>query len=179
MATPPTITTKNLTGKFFMNKTLSDDLDDVLTEQGIGWFTRRLISVAAITLDIKHYVEDDMEHIDIEQTATGGIKGTTENRILDWKERPHEDHLFGKLIAQSRRTNLEDVQDEFLKKDWLEGEAREDGLIEAFAVSENGWNARQVWGFEEFDGKRHYSRHLRFEKGDKTLFKKMVYDYFE
>ena len=54
-------------------------------EQGIGWMTRKLISVATITLDIKHYTEEGTEHIDIEQTATGGIKGTTENRILDWK----------------------------------------------------------------------------------------------
>ncbi|KAG0128338.1 hypothetical protein HOY82DRAFT_467842, partial [Tuber indicum] len=123
-------------------KTLSDDLDDVLTEQGVGWFTRRPISVPTISLDIKHFVKDDTEHIDIEQTATGGIKGATENRIRDWK--PHEDCLFGKLTAQSRRIKLEDVPDEFLKKDWLEGEAREDGLVEAFALSENGWNAQYV-----------------------------------
>lgn len=37
----------------------------------------------------------------------------------------------------------------------------------------------QIWGFEEFDENRHYSRHIRFEKGEKTLLKKMVYDYFE
>ena len=36
------------------------------------------------------------------------------------------------------------MQDEFLKKGWLEGEAREDGLVEAFVVSVNGWSARQV-----------------------------------
>ncbi|PWW73304.1 hypothetical protein C7212DRAFT_332193 [Tuber magnatum] len=179
MAAPPNITSKDLTGKFFMNKTLSDDIDEVLAEQGIGWLTRSIISIATITLHIKHCVEEGTEHIDIEQTATGGIKGTTENRILDWKERPHYDHLFGELTGQSRRTKLEDVQDEFLRTGWLVDEARRDGLIEAFVVSVNGWNARQIWGFEEFDGKRYYSRHLRFEKGDKTLFKKLVYDYFE
>lgn len=179
MAAPPTITSKNLTGKFFMNKTLSDDLDEVLMEQGIGWVTRKLISVATITLNVKHYTEDDTEHIDIEQTATGGIQGTTENRILDWKERPHKDYLFGEVAGQSRRVQLEDVQDEFLKKGWLEGEAREDGLVESFVVSVNGWSVRQIWGFEEFDENRHYSRHIRFEKGEKTLLKKMVYDYFE
>lgn len=53
--------------------------------QGIGWFKRRAISLATITLDIKQYRDDEgVEHIDIEQTATGGIKGTTENRTLDW-----------------------------------------------------------------------------------------------
>lgn len=41
--------------------------------------------MATITLAVKQYRDDDgVEHIDIEQTATGGIKGTTENRTLDW-----------------------------------------------------------------------------------------------
>ncbi|RPA91392.1 hypothetical protein L873DRAFT_1819589 [Choiromyces venosus 120613-1] len=178
MAAPPTITSKNLTGKFFMNKTLSDDLDEVLKEQGVSWLIRKAISIATITLDIKHYTEEGVEHIDIEQSATGGIKGTTENRTLDWKERPHEDYLFGKLTGQSRRIKLEEVTDEFLKAGWLEGEAKEDGLVESFVVSVNGWSAHQIWGFEEFDGKRYYTRHLKFEKGETELLRKMVYDYF-
>ena len=41
----------------------------------MGWMTRKLISVATITLDIKHYMEEGTEQIDIDQTPTGGIKG--------------------------------------------------------------------------------------------------------
>lgn len=53
--------------------------------QGVSWFTRKAIRFSTITLDIKQYRDDDgVEHIDIDQTATGGIKGTTENRTLDW-----------------------------------------------------------------------------------------------
>jgi len=60
------------------------------------------------------------------------------------RERPHKDYLFGELTGQSHRVQLEDVQDEYLKTGWLEGEAREDGVIEAFVVSVNGWTVRQV-----------------------------------
>lgn len=57
----------------------------MLTLQGVGWFTRKAIQLATVTLDINQYRDDNgVEHIDIEQTATGGIKGTTENRTLDW-----------------------------------------------------------------------------------------------
>lgn len=57
----------------------------MLTLQGIGWIVRKAISIATITLDVKQYRDDEgVEHIDIEQTATGGVKGTTENRTLDW-----------------------------------------------------------------------------------------------
>ena len=45
---------------------------------------------------MKHYKDDSgVEHIDIDQTLTGGIKGTSENRTLDWTERPNNDHVFG------------------------------------------------------------------------------------
>lgn len=41
-------------------------------------------------------------HIDIDQVATGGIRGTTEKRITDWAEREHSDHIFGTVVGQSR-----------------------------------------------------------------------------
>lgn len=55
-----------------------------------------MISIATITLHVKHYKTDDgVEAIDIRQTLTGGIEGTQENRTLDWVERAHEDKVFG------------------------------------------------------------------------------------
>jgi hypothetical protein len=41
-------------------------------------------------------------HIDLDQTATGGIQGTTEQRNLDWSETSHEDHIFGTLKSRNR-----------------------------------------------------------------------------
>lgn len=44
--------------------------------QGVPWYTRTVISVATISLAVKHYKDDEnLEHIDIDQTLTGGIKG--------------------------------------------------------------------------------------------------------
>ncbi|KAL0631711.1 hypothetical protein Q9L58_009425 [Maublancomyces gigas] len=165
MASPDDITTQNLTGKFYMNKTHSSDTDEMLMLQGVSWFTRKAIRFSTITLDIKQYRDDDgVEHIDIDQTATGGIKGTTENRTLDWTEREHEDHLFGKLAAKSRRLDIEQVEAGFLKDGFLP-EAKKDGVIESFVVNhENQWSAQQIWGFEEIDKLRYYVRHLRFKK---------------
>jgi hypothetical protein len=39
---------------------------------------RKAIGLATVTLHTKQYEEDGVTHIDIDQTATGGIKGTTE-----------------------------------------------------------------------------------------------------
>jgi hypothetical protein len=60
----------------YQNKTLSDSTDGILTLQGVPWYTRKIISLASVTLDVKHYTGDDtFEHIDIDQTLTGGMKG--------------------------------------------------------------------------------------------------------
>lgn len=40
--------------------------------------------------------------IDITQSTGTGLGGTADSRYLDWSEIPGEDHIFGKVIAQSR-----------------------------------------------------------------------------
>jgi hypothetical protein len=116
MAAPDSCTTLNLSGKFVMvntsyrllqsqseelllftqNKTLSDSSDRILELQGVGWLKRSAIAIATITLHVNHFKDDEgVEHIDIAQTLTGGIPGTSENRTLDWVERHKEDSIFG------------------------------------------------------------------------------------
>jgi len=184
MAAPGDVTLKDLTGEWVMNKTLSDDTDAILALQGVGWWTRKAISYATITLHAKQYVTDDGHtHIDIEQTATGGIKGTTENRELDWKEREHTDHLFGNLKGKSRWLNLDGVEDEFLKDGWLENDEESAGPagekhIESFVLNaEKEWTADQIWGFAVLEGQRYYVRRVVVTKGDTVLKARLVYNW--
>ncbi|KAK3178900.1 hypothetical protein OEA41_001037 [Lepraria neglecta] len=149
MAAPPEKTLKDLNGKWVMNKSLSDDYDRILEMQGVGWFLRKAISFATVTLTVKQYVDKDgLTHIDIQQVATGGVQGTTENRTLDWTWRDHKDGIFGNVKGKSRWVKLVDVDDDdFLKigYDDMEGEH-----VQAYAENdENGWTANQVsFGFE-------------------------------
>jgi hypothetical protein len=56
-----------------------------LALQGIGWFIRKAIGLATVSLEVKQYEGPPSEdspadaphvtHVDIEQTATGGLKG--------------------------------------------------------------------------------------------------------
>lgn len=184
MAAPPEVTMKNLTGTFVMNKSLSDDTDAVLALQGIGWFTRKAIALATVTLHVKQYIDDaGLTHIDIDQTATGGIKGTSEIRTLDWVEREHNDHIFGDLKGKNRWCTLDVPDDAFLKDGWLEGEEENSGPngerhMQGFVVNEkNGWTGEQIWGFAIIDGKRYYTRRVVVSKGDKVLKTRLVYDW--
>jgi len=181
---------------------LSDDSDDILKLQGVSWFKRRAISMFTLTLVMKHYTDEaGIEHIDIDQTLSGGIPGTSENRPLDWQERSDSDDVFGAVITQSKRVKLEEVEDEFLKSGWTEDTA-EDGIIFDIAWSDPQnnhltWKAEQVrcslfvksvsdihqtWGFEMLDGERRHARHVKFTSSDKKdgpIFKHLYYDYSE
>jgi len=168
-----------------MSKTLSDDTDDILKLQGVSWFKRRAISMFTLTLVVKHYTDEaGVEHIDIDQTLSGGIPGMSEDRTLDWQERSESDDIFGAVIGLSKRTKLEEVEDEFLKSGWSE-DTVEDGTVLAVAWSdpENNkltWKAELTWGFEILNGGRRHARHVKFTSSDKKdgpIFKRLYYDY--
>jgi len=182
---------------------LSDDSDDIFKLQGVSWFKRRAISMFTLTLVVKHYTDDDdVEHIDIGQTLSGGIPGTNEDRILDWQERSEKDDVFGAVIGQSKRIMLEEVEDEFLKSGWTEdtvehgtvfvvdwSDTEQSGLVwKAEMVRLDFWfvltcpNICQTWGFEILDGERRHARRLKFTSSDNKdgpIFKHLYYDYRE
>lgn len=115
------------------------------TQQNVRWMTRTAIGLATITLDIKHFKDKEgVEHIDIQQTMTGGIKGTEEKRTLDSVERGHKDHIFGNVVGKTKRCKVEEVEDEYLKTGW-ETAMVEEGVIDSYVVNkEVDWVAHQV-----------------------------------
>jgi len=113
----------------------------MLTLQGVSWLTRKIIKTATITLSIKHYKDDEgEEHIDIEQTVTGGISGASEYRILNWTWNKVDHSLFGSLVARNRRLPVSEVTDEYLKSGWLPDVSR-DGAIQSYAEADEEKNS--------------------------------------
>ena len=110
---------------------------------------RKLISMATVTLTISQYIEKgtNITHIDIQQVATGGISGTTENRTLDWELREHKDGIFGNCKGKSRWVKMTDLEKgpdrEWLTKGWLD--ENEGEHVQAYVINEEvGWTAEQV-----------------------------------
>ncbi|KAF9076130.1 hypothetical protein BDP27DRAFT_1414674 [Rhodocollybia butyracea] len=183
MAAPADFTTLDISGKFVMNKTLSDSSDEILRLQGVNWFKRKLIGAGTVSLVIKHYKGDDaVECIDIDQTLSPGGIGTREERVMDWQERSKEDSLFGYIIGRSRRVKLEEIDDDYLKTGWTP-DSIEHGFIQSYVSSDSPksgttWIANQIWGLEEIDGVRRYVRHVFFTgPGGEEIRGRLVYDY--
>jgi hypothetical protein len=144
---------------------------------------RKAIRLATITLKINQYTNDSgVMHIDIDQTATGGIKGNSENLTLDWKECPHFDRVLGKLVGQTRWIKTNAIEEAYQKDGWLHGEEEKTGPagerhVESYVVSENGWTGDQVWGFSIVEDKRYYTRKVVVKKGDKVQKVRLVYNW--
>ena len=185
MAAPPEKTLKNLTGKWAMNKTLSDSAEPVLLLQGISFLIRKGIGMASVTLDVNQYEappkppntsSDIFTHIDIEQTASG-LSSTHERRCVDDVWRDHSDWLFGNVTGKTRWVSLDEVDDEHLKKGWeIEGEGKA-FILSQVESKDNGWIARQIWGFQVIEGERRYCRNIVVTKGEERAAIRLVYDY--
>jgi hypothetical protein len=153
------------------------------------------VSLATLTLNIKQYTAPpsppadptgpQVTHIEIEQTGTGGIKGTYEKRCLDYTFRDHSDYLFGNVKGQSKWLNLEDIEDPFLRSGWLEGDNEKGGpngethIISHVESLDAPWTATQIWGFKEIDGVRRYVRNVVIAKGSERVELQLVYDWLE
>ncbi|KAK3335397.1 hypothetical protein B0T19DRAFT_470670 [Cercophora scortea] len=195
MAAPPSKTIKDLSGKWVMNKSQSSPIEPALVIQGIGWVTRKVVGLATLTLDVKQYSgppsppaepsAPEVTHIEIEQTGTGGMKGTTEKRCLDNAFREHSDWLFGTVRGQTKWIATADIADKFLAEGWLEGADEAGGpngethVLSHVESLDNGWTATQTWGFQLVDGVRKYVRHVVVAKGTQRAELTLVYDYLE
>jgi hypothetical protein len=101
-----------------------------------------------LTLYVDHHKDDSgVEHIDIAQTLTGGIPGTTENRTLDWTFREHEDYLFGPCLGKSRRVRLEEIDNKYLREGWLP-DTEEHGAINSYVKSDTP-KSNTTWSIEQ------------------------------
>ena len=159
-----------------------------------------------MTLTIKHNPDDrGVEQIEVVNTIPG-IPGTTELSVLDWENRSHEDHLFGKILGKAKRVDIPDeIEDAYLKEGWdiSDGE-KEDGVLFFYDESVGGgkrWTAEQVrrlfelfhrlhiltrlsplkvWGFGELNGERRHLRRIRVAgKDERASYYRLVYDYRE
>lgn len=137
--------------KFWIqNKILSDPrIDTILSLQGVSWLKRTAISLGTITLFVRHVEDaDGVEHIDIDQTISGGIPASSENRTLDWTEHEVSDVTFGEVVSKSKRVKAEELDSDFLKNGWT-ADTLERGLVQSYVESNTAksgisWTANQV-----------------------------------
>jgi len=86
------------------------------------------------------------------------------------------------MKGQTRWLTLDEVDDDFLKDGWLEGEEENGGPngerhVQGYVVAEKGWTGNQIWGFAIIDGERYYTRRVVIAKGEEVLKARLVYNW--
>ncbi|CAK7267176.1 hypothetical protein SEPCBS119000_002407 [Sporothrix epigloea] len=205
MAAPESKNIHNLNGKWQMNKSMSGNFEAVLSLQGVGFLLRKTIGAATITLHTHQFEAppteptqdpideagktENVTHIVISQTMTGGIKGTTERRCCDNRRREHTDWLFGHVSGRSHfykgpgaaAALAKDYPDPFLTEGWPDDQ----DLLVSNVLNldkDRGWEATQVWGFQTAkDGTRRYVRNVVVTKGEgskqQRVTLQLIYDF--
>jgi hypothetical protein len=148
---------------------------------------RKIILLATVTLSVKEYVDaENVTHIDLGQTATGGIQGTTKLCILDWSETTHEDHIFRNVKSRNRWvTDLKTIESgnggplhSYLTEGWLNEKIGLNGesFVQNWVVNdERGWTTEQIWGFSICNSQRYKTRKILVRKGDDILTPTLAY----
>ena len=98
MAAHPSITLGDLSGAWQLNRSLSDNTEELLKLQGLSSPIRKILNYANVTLQISQYTgEDNNTHIDITQSAGAGVANSVETRTLDWTERKQKNGIWGSV----------------------------------------------------------------------------------
>ncbi|KAF3401353.1 hypothetical protein DPV78_005938 [Talaromyces pinophilus] len=186
------------------DKNRSTDLDCVLKLQGIGWVSRKAISVSTMTLKITQETDaDGCTIMTLEPALTGGLKGAPERRPLDWTQFEQNDTLFGLVRIRSRYIDGTVISDgqvrplvELQIKDggqdresFLGGEFSIDtkhevtgGIIKEaflhdFVCSINsGWIAEQIWAVENTGEEKILTRRIVVVNGKSIQTARVIYN---
>ncbi|MCJ1358360.1 MAG: hypothetical protein MMC33_008359 [Icmadophila ericetorum] len=201
MACPADMTLANLSGKFVMNRKLSDPLDPLFVLQGVPWLLRKAAPLATVTLSINTSIQptDGVTILNISIVSTGGFGAQSETRSVDGSPFEQENKLIGAVKGRCQWVTSEEVgrsgdgkDVQFLRgilfydgKKCEEGEGWEEeqdgsgGQRVHFALESvgKGWVAEQVGGIERVEGERMYVRRWVVRKGGKVEMARMVYDY--
>jgi len=170
------------------NKSLSDNLDEVLKLQGIPWLQRKAFNTVNLTSGFRQHADPTTgaEVVEIfNSVSAGGPSGEPSNvRILDFQERKEENERLGSVVAKSRRVDVAEMDDVFFRDGWTEDtvECKVIHIIMSGNVGQSdAWTMEQVWGFENKDGERRHTRRIKFTsaKVQETHKLRLYFDYGE
>ncbi|KAJ7615514.1 hypothetical protein FB45DRAFT_801935 [Roridomyces roridus] len=182
MSLPETFTMADLSGKFSLNKILTDSAaaDRILAGQGVGLLKRKAFNLVSPVMHLKHYKDaDGVESVEIEHHLHQGDSPPPETRRMTWVEEDVDTKIFGKIKTKTRRVALTDLDDSdsFLTTGWETDCA---SLIQSDLYADK-WTSVQVWGIEEVEsGERRHTRRVKFtqtDKGGGVVHCRFVYDY--
>ncbi|KAK5633754.1 hypothetical protein RRF57_009468 [Xylaria bambusicola] len=181
MAAPSEVNISDVTGRWSLNRGLSDSLEPCFALQGIPWIIRKVINFATLELQ---YIKDPPSDattppsFDFKQTIRPGGFDTTNRYVIDGEKRTDTVPIFGEITMHAKYLDRDEVTSEQTLGTGIQGDATKDVAILEVVESENmGWRAETLWVFETIDGEYRFCKYNIISKDGQSATAKMVHDY--
>ncbi|KAH9945427.1 uncharacterized protein BXZ73DRAFT_73574 [Epithele typhae] len=181
MAAPTSMTSRDLSGKFILNKELSKRNKDILDEHNVAEHMRNALANYVPHLTIRHRFGAE-EIVDISRPGPDG-QLINEHRLVDAAAPPLPAVVYGReVMLATRRVVVGDLEFPNLgAAGWLDESFVDGKILYTTAVgTKDGaeWRMAQTWGFENIKGEKRHTRrvHVVTPQGQ-VIEGRLVYDY--
>ena len=115
--------------------------------------------------------------INVTQIVSPGSFNSQNTYVLDSVARESTVPIFGKIAVAAKYAPVASIEDPEIRAKFEMSEEPQTSIVEMVRSVGNGWVTTSIWGFEEVEGERHYTRHSVTRKGDQELKLRIVYDF--
>jgi hypothetical protein len=165
----------------------------------VPWFIRKALRHARLSLEISQTTSTPLaDGLDREEGSNGkvaldeAIKPVTNLRLkqivnpggfdsegyftVDGSTQELSLPIFGDIRTQMKFIDLSEIQDDSIRQTFRATSCGNMAIQELAQNTSKGWEAEVIWGFENIDGKKYFTRNVSTVKDEKKVIGKMVYD---
>ncbi|KAL2132705.1 hypothetical protein VTI74DRAFT_3468 [Chaetomium olivicolor] len=180
MAAPPTASILDISGRWLLNRALSDSTEAFFALQGIPWIVRKVVNFASLELQYERLPPasgSTAPRFGYKQTIRPGGFDTKNEYILDGQARVDTVPIFGEISMRCHYAGGEEVAKQYQTTGLESADEGHAAVVEIVESEVMGWTATSVWGFEVVGGERRFVKHNTAVKGEKAEKTRLVFDY--
>ncbi|KAI0855299.1 hypothetical protein F4860DRAFT_40184 [Xylaria cubensis] len=181
MAAPIETKISDFTGRWSLNRGLSDSLEPCFALQGVPWIIRKVINFATLELQYIKETQSDAAagpSFAFKQTVRPGGFDQTNTYNIDGEKRTDTVPIFGEITVHCKYLDRNEVKPEQTFGTGIQGDAEKDvAMLEVVESEKMGWRAEALWVFETINGEYRFCKYNIITKGGQSAKAKLVHDY--
>jgi hypothetical protein len=113
--------TLDISGKWTLSRTLSDDPEEMMLLQNFGYFLRKAAKLGSMTIVFKSDTKGDPPTLALTVLPPGGFSKESRVRTLNGTKEEDYHFLFGtNYVVWDTRTKADELDEYFLEEEWAD-----------------------------------------------------------